>query len=207
MWCKLTIYSDSRFILSNIFFPTGKLSLLSSKLCPVSMRKSGLCCTCFLPVNRKFFHINMRLVLCNSVSSDQRRIPKVCPYTRFLRLWFHVSFIYEPLSFFLKLLYLLGDIDAQAKLLSPSDIEAQTVIIGGGVKVDDSLQGAAWAGLWRCPSTLLHHHTPVYQVHPEKWTAYPNDYHPNHRKWYQFNHCHGNINLNSNTHHVVFSLE
>lgn len=71
-------------------------------------------------------------------------------------------------SVFAWLLHLLGDIDAQAKLLSPPNVEAQTVVIWGGVKVDNPSEGAAWAGLRRCAPTLLHHHTPVYQVHPEK---------------------------------------
>lgn len=62
--------------------------------------------------------------------------------------------------------FLPGDIDAQTELLPSPDVEAQAVVVWGGVEVDDPLEGATWAGLRRRPSALLHHHPPVDQVHP-----------------------------------------
>lgn len=67
--------------------------------------------------------------------------------------------------------YLLGDIDAQTKLLPSTDVEAQAVVVWCGVEVDDPLEGASWAGVRGCPSALLHHHTPVYQVHPGRFSG------------------------------------
>lgn len=42
---------------------------------------------------------------------------------------------------------LLGDVDAETKLLSSADVEAQAVIVGGGVEMDDPLEGAPRARL------------------------------------------------------------
>lgn len=42
---------------------------------------------------------------------------------------------------------LLRHVDAQAKLLPSADVEAQTVVVRGGVQVDDPTQGTVRAGL------------------------------------------------------------
>lgn len=63
-------------------------------------------------------------------------------------------------------MYLLGHVDAQTELLPSADVEAQAVVVGCGVEVDDPLEGAPRARLRRRLPALLHHHAPVDQVHP-----------------------------------------
>lgn len=60
----------------------------------------------------------------------------------------------------------LGDVDAQAELAPPPDVEAQAVVPGGGVKVHDPPQRPVRPIQGGCPATLLHQHAPMREVHP-----------------------------------------
>lgn len=66
----------------------------------------------------------------------------------------------------LNFVFLLGNIDSQAKLFATSDVESQTVVVRRGEEVDDPAKGAVDAGLRWCATSLLNHHTPMNQIHP-----------------------------------------
>lgn len=62
--------------------------------------------------------------------------------------------------------FILWDVNSKAELFASSYVKTQAVVIWGGEEMDDSTEGAVWAGIWPRAPTFLHHHSPVNQIHP-----------------------------------------